>query len=437
MDSCWLQLVAIFLLILANGFFAATEYALISSRRSRILHLIQKGSKRARIVEQLHSNPDSFVAAIQVGMTLVGTLASVVGGATLVEHLTTELKSSSIDPVRHFAGSISIGIVVVSIAFATLVLGELVPKRLGMQHSEAISLAVAKPIRVFLRLAFVPVKILTLSSRAMLRLLRQDQLQRRSGITEDEIVQIMAEGRKSGDFSQTEHELVASIFEFSDRTVRSVMTPRTDISAINIEWPSEKAIQYITEEGFSRYPVYRDSIDNVIGLVYTKDIINILHHSKLIILRDVVRSPFFVPDSKGLSDLLRDFQRKQMHMAIVLDEFGGTAGLVTLEDIIEEIVGEIQDEHDTEERDYSMRPDGSAIVSSRMNISEFNKLMKTELPEDLADTVGGFIYTHIGRIPAVKQTIDYANVKFTVIAKTGHRIDKVRVVRTDSPSARS
>jgi len=431
MESCWLELAIIFVLILANGFFAASEYALISSRRSRIAGLVEKGSRRAKLLKQLKSNPDSFIAAIQVGITLVGTLASVVGGATIVDSLTVTVDEAFASISSQAAHTISIGIVVVSIAFLTLVLGELVPKRLGLQHAERIALSVSRFIYVFIRLAIIPVRVLTFCTQLVLRLLKQDKVPSHSAITEDEIVQIIADGQKSGDFSQTEKEMVASIFKFADRTVHHAMTPRTDISAINIGWSTDESLRFITEEGFSRYPVYKDSVDNVIGLVYTRDIINILQNADLIILHDLLRKPFFVPDSKKLSEMLKDFQRRQMHMAIVLDEFGGTAGIITLEDIIEEIVGEIQDEYDSEEIEYRILGDGSLIVSSRMDVSEFNKLLGTSLPEDLADTIGGFIYTYLGKIPRVNQTIEYEDVSFTVTEKTGHRIDRLKVVKKE------
>jgi putative hemolysin len=431
MELYWLELIVIFLLILANGFFAASEYALISARKSKIAHLVQKGSRNAKLVQQLQGNPDGFVAAIQVGITLVGTLASVVGGATLVEHLTGVFSESATPVLRDFAGSISIAIVVFSIAFLTLVVGELVPKRLGLQHAERISLSVARPMRLFLKLAFIPIRVLVFTSQLVLKIMRQDKASTKSVITEDEIVQIIAEGRKTGEFSKTEQELVASIFEFTDVTVHKAMTPRTDISAISVDWPTQKAVQFVTEESFSRYPVYKDSIDNVIGLIYVRDILNVIQHSDVTILRDILHEPFFVPDSKKIPELLRDFQRKQMHMAIVLDDFGGTAGLITLEDIIEEIVGEIQDEYDVEEMEYSRQTDGSVIISSRMTIDDFNDLVGSELPEDAADTMGGFIYDYLGEIPTLNQVIECEGLKFTVTKKTGHHIDRLRVVKSN------
>ena len=430
MDLYWLELVVILLLILVNGFFAASEYALISARKSKIAHLVQKGSRNAKLVQQLQGNPDGFVAAIQVGITLVGTLASVVGGATLVEHLTGVFSESATPVLRDFAGSASIAIVVFSIAFLTLVVGELVPKRLGLQHAERISLSVARPMGLFLKLAFVPIRVLVFTSGLVLKIMRQDKISTSGGITEEEIVQIIAEGRKTGEFSKTEQELVASVFEFTDVTVHKAMTPRTDVSAISVDWPTQKAVQFVTEESFSRYPVYKDSIDNVIGLIYVRDILNVIQHPDLTILKDIMHEPFFVPDSKKIPELLRDFQRKQMHMAIVLDDFGGTAGLITLEDIIEEIVGEIQDEYDVEEMEYSRQADGSVIISSRMTIDDFNDLMGTELPEDAADTMGGFIYDYLGEIPSLNQVIEYEGLTFTVTKKTGHHIDRLRAVRS-------
>jgi len=435
MDSYWLEVAVIVILILANGFFAASEYALISARKSRIAQLAQKGSRKAKLVRRLQSQPDSFVAAIQVGITLVGTLASVVGGATLVSKLNEYLSASSIPFLSKFAGSLAIGAVVVTIAFLTLVIGELVPKRLGLQHSTKISLAVVNTIRVFMWLAFVPIRILTFASRLVLRILGLHGRSPGGQITEDEIVQIISEGKSKGEFSQEEQDLVSNVFEFTETTVHKIMTPRTDISAVNSDWNTDKALEFITIEGFSRYPVFKDSIDNVVGMIYTRDIINVFQHKALIILHDIMRTPFFVPDSKNISELLKDFQRLQLHMAIVLDEFGGTAGVVTMEDILEEIVGEIWDEYDAEEQDYRKNPDGSIVISSRMDIDDFNEVMDTNLPEDLADTMGGFIYTYLGEIPAAQQVIHYEDLRFTVVEKTGHRIEKIKVTRVKHPDS--
>ncbi len=427
----WIELAAILALILANGFFAASEYALISTRKAQISRLIEKGNRRAGIVKRLKSNPDSFVAAIQVGITLVGTLASVVGGATIAERLTLSLSESSVPFLRNFAASISIAIVVVAIVFLTLVIGELVPKRLGMQYAERISLSVARPMALFMKIIFVPVQFLTFTSKLIVRLLKLDRVPERTSITEEEIVQIIADGRKSGEFSEEEHELIASVFEFTERTVRKAMTPRTDISAINIDWHTDMALRFLSEQGRSRYPVFKDTIDNVVGLLYTKDVVHMMCHSELIIVQDILRTPFFVPDSKSLTELLKDFQRKQMHMAIVLDEFGGTAGIITLEDIIEEIVGEIQDEYDTEEVEYRTLSDGSTEISARMSVDDFNKLMGSAIPEDIADSMGGFIFNYLDEIPILNRRIEFDDLIFTVTEKTGNRIDKIRVTRAE------
>ncbi len=431
MDKFWIEFAAILALILGNGFFAASEYALISTRKAQISQLIDKGDKRAKIVKQLKLRPNNFVAAIQVGITLVGTLASVVGGATVAERLTLLLSESPIPSIRNFATTISIAIVVAAISFLTLVLGELVPKRLGMQYAEKISLFVARPLSLFMKIAFVPVQLLTFSSRLVVKALRLEKPPERSSITEEEIVQIISDGQQAGEFSEEEHELIASVFEFTELTVRQAMTPRTDISAINIDWNTDMALRYISEQGRSRYPVFKNTIDNVVGLVYTKDIIHMMCHSELIIIHDILREPFFVPDSKSLTELLRDFQRKQMHMAIVLDEFGGTAGIITLEDIIEEIVGEIQDEYDSEEFEYKTLADGSTVISARMSVDDFNELMGSSIPKDIAGTMGGFIFNYLDEIPKLNRKIKYENLVFTVTEKTGNRIDKITVTKSD------
>jgi len=237
------------------------------------------------------------------------------------------------------------------------------------------------------------------------------------------------EGKAKGIFDQTEEELIRSALEFTDITVRNAMTPRTEIIALDKNAGQQKVIRAMTELGFSRIPVYQENLDHVVGIIYAKDIINLLQNRDLIILEDILRNPYFVPDSMKISELLKNFQKKRLHMAIVLDEFGGTAGLITLEDIIEEIVGEIRDEYDREEEEeIYLLSDNLAIVNAGLFIGEFNQKFKTDLAEEY-NTVGGYITGTLGRIPLLDEEIKLGDLTFVIFDKVGPRLKKIKVIR--------
>jgi putative hemolysin len=251
-------------------------------------------------------------------------------------------------------------------------------------------------------------------------------------VSDEELKFIVREGKTKGVFDQTEEELIRSALEFTDTTVRNAMTPRTEIVALDINAGHEQAIRAMTEEGFSRIPVYQGSLDNVVGIIYAKDIINLLHDRELIILQDILRKPYFVPDSMKIWELLKVFQKKHVHLAIVLDEFGGTAGLITLEDILEELVGEIRDEYDREEEEIYLLSENMVIVNAGLFIGEFNQKFKTDLPEEF-NTVGGYLTGTLGRIPSVDETVKIGNLTFVVFDKAGPRLKKIKVVRETQP----
>ena len=429
MEKYHLEIIFILILILANGFFASSEIALISARKTRIKQLAEKGNKKARLVEELQSHPDKFLATIQIGITLMATLASVVGGAKIVDVLKPLVQKIPIEWVQNGSEPIAIGLVVVAIAYLSLVIGELVPKYLALTYPEKIAFGVATPIRILSRLSFVIVKILSFSSKVITSIFLRRIPQESSFIGEEEVKYIISEGGKAGIFDETEQELIHSAFEFTDTYVHNIMTPRTEIVALDINSSQEKVVRTITESGFSRIPVYKDNLDNIVGIIYAKDILNLWQHQNLIILEDIIRKPYFVPDSKKISELLKEFQKLKIHVALVLDEFGGTAGLVTLEDIIEEIFGEIEDEYDIERPKIEILSDGSALVSPNLAIGDFNYQMKTNLPEDKADTLGGYIQTSLGRIPATDEEIELDGLTFVIFEKSGHRLKRLKVIQ--------
>jgi putative hemolysin len=428
MGSAWIQILVILLLIIANGFFSSSEIALISARRSRIKQLSEEGHKKAQLVNKLQNKPDVFLATVQVGITLVGTLASVVGGAKVVDHLKLWLEEIPLQTIQNSSESIAIAVVVIVITYLLLVLGELVPKYLALAYPEKIAFRTVGPVQVLSSVASVFVKLLSSSSRSLVSVFVK-RLPKESGfITDEELKFIVREGKTKGVFDQTEEQLIRRALEFTDTTVRNAMTPRTEIVALDREAGQQQAIRAMTEQGFSRIPVYEDSLDHVVGIIYAKDIINLLQNRELIILEDILRKPYFVPDSMKLWELLKHFQRKRLHMAIVLDEFGGTAGLITLEDIIEEIVGEIRDEYDREEEEIYLLSDHLAIVNAGLFIGEFNQKFKTDLDEKY-NTVGGYLTGTLGRIPVLDEEIKLGGLTFVVFDKVGPRLKKIKVIR--------
>ena len=247
-------------------------------------------------------------------------------------------------------------------------------------------------------------------------------------VSEEEVIQVLEEGERSGAIDKAEHELIKSILEFTDTTVKEVMVPRTDVFAVDLTTHRDKLLQSLIDQGFTRVPVYRDSIDNIVGIIYTKDLIGMLEHRDLIILQDIIRPAYLVPESKKISVLLKELQKNRQHMAIVIDEFGGTEGIITIEDIVEEIVGEIRDEYDDDQNDIETSSDGSAIVNGGMSIHEFNDRFKTDIPEDPQyDTISGFLHQLTERIPELHEEIKYENITFTVAKKNERRIRQVKI----------
>jgi CBS domain containing-hemolysin-like protein len=253
-------------------------------------------------------------------------------------------------------------------------------------------------------------------------------------LSEDELKQVLEASTISGTIDKTEHELIKSILEFTDTTVKEIMVPRPDVVALNIEMPREVLVRKVIDEGYSRLPVYRETIDNIIGIIYSKDLLSLLEHRDLILLQDIIRPAFFVPESKKISQLLREFQQKKAHLAIVTDEYGGMEGIITIEDIMEEIVGEIHDEYDEVSKAAEPARDGSVVVDARISISDFNAQYAAEVPEAPEyETLAGFIQKILGRLPDIGETIPHNELQFTILSKTARRIKQVSVLRTPKP----
>ena len=431
MENFWLEAILIIALILANGFFAASEIAVIAMRRSRIEAMVARGVKCAPVIGRLKNDPDRFLATVQIGVTLVGTLASAIGGATAIAYLEPQFAASPFPLVARWSEALALLIVVLPISYLSLVLGELVPKSLALKYSEQIACFVARPIDLLARATAVFVKTLTASSNAVLRIFGVHESEGASFISAEEVKSLIREGAAKGIFNETEKELIHSVFEFADTPVKAVMIPRTEIHAVEVHASFEDVARSFVESGFSRIPVYEGELDKIIGILYNKDVFKALVEKTDFRIRDHLHPAFFVPSTLPISELLKQMQRRRLAMALVVNEFGEVEGLATLEDLVEEIVGEIRDEYDREERGPVERfPDGSMVIQG----SAMLKDLKTDfgLPfEESPDyhTLAGFMLAKLKRIPRAGEWVEDNGYKLTIVDMEGRRIVKIKVER--------
>ncbi|HYE08574.1 MAG TPA: hemolysin family protein, partial [Patescibacteria group bacterium] len=380
----WTQMLVILLLIGLNAFFAASEMAIVSVRQSRIKPLVDEGNKAAIIVSKFLDEPSKLLATIQIGITFAGFLASAIGAQRLSSSLTIFLAGLNVPVISGSASWIATFIVTSIIALFTLVLGELVPKRIALSQSDKIALSVAGYINFFSKVTSPAVKFLTVSTNFIVKLLGGKVTATGEQITEEEIRLMINVGEEKGIFQETETEMINSIFEFDDTVAKEVMTPRTDIIAISAETTLEEILDTIVEENFSRIPVYEESIDNIIGVLYVKDLFSMIKRKMEweVSLKNIIRPIYFVPEYKKIDELFKEMQKSKNHIAVVIDEYGGTAGLITIEDLLEEIVGNIFDEYDDVVLDYEKIDDNTYIVSGMLDIDDVNDILDTNIPDE-------------------------------------------------------
>lgn len=428
MTGFWFEIILILFLIIANGFFAGAEIAIISSRKSRIKHLMERGDKKAEIVHNLQNEPDNFLATVQIGITIVGMLAGALSGAAAIEALKPVLQNIPVGFIQKGSTPIAIGIVVLITSYLTLILGELVPKSLAIRFSEPIALFVGRPIQLLSKLTFIPVKLLTKSSSLFLKPFGKMPPAEGAFVTEEEIKILLSEGREKGIFEKSEQELIHSVFEFVTTTVKEIMVPRPRIKAIPIDTPIEKAIEIVIECGFSRFPVYEGSLDDLRGILYEKDLLEIRVNQQEVKLKDLIRPVYFVPETKKIDTLLKELQRRRMHMAIVINEYGGVEGIVTMEDIIEEIVGEIEDEYDFDDKPVKILKDGSLVIDASLPIRDLVDLHHISLEEsEEYETLAGLVLSLLQKMPRGGEIVKYGDYKLTIVDIEGKRISKVKL----------
>lgn len=436
MESIVVELVVIFILILVNGFFSGSELAIISARKSTIARLVAEGNTRAMVVEKLQNDPHRFLATVQVGVTVVGSLASAVGGATAVEYFKPLLDSVPYAMVREAAEPISIGIVVVLVSYFSLILGELAPKTIGLQFADRMSLLVAKPINALATIGGIAVKFLTLSNRAVLAVFGVKPSGGQEFITREEVLHTVAEGGEAGALTKHEHKMIENMLDFSHTQVSEVMVPRTRMIALDINSPRDVLMQVVRAHMYTRYPVYRNDLENIIGFIHSKDLfLHPLFDSPEFDLGEIVRPPLYVPESKRASALLLEMQSKRMHMVFVVDEYGGISGLVTTEDLLEELVGEIEDEHDEGELRRAERlPDGSFLVDGLISLNDLEEVLDIKFEEGLPyDTLAGLILNDLRRFPKKGDQITWNGFVLVCEEVTPTSVVRVRIVVSETP----
>jgi len=425
MAELWLQLGAILLLLIAGGIISAWRYALLTVRKSQMEDALRAGHPRAPAALRMIEQPQEIDLNVQIVQTLLTIAAAAIGAAFLCDNISAALNSEKNPVSCRLYPWLALVIIIAVISFLRVWIGEVIPRKLAENNPLKLALAGVRPLSLLNGLCTILKTPLNFASEPLLWLLRARPAPTSASAAEERIIDLVEKGTKSGQFDQTEHDLIKSVFDFADTTVSQCMTPRIEISAIDINWPTNKALQFIREEGYSRFPVYENDLDHIIGILFTRDVINLLYDRQLIIIQDLIRPPYFVPDSLQISELLKDMQARQAHIAVVLDEFGGTAGIITIEDVLEELVGEIQDEFDEEEESLRLAADGTAEVDAAMYVDDFNKQFKATLPEERGDTVGGLIFTSLGELPEVNQKITVADIEFTILSLDGNRIARV------------
>jgi len=427
------ELLLLLSLILFNAFFAASEIALISLNDNKIKMMAEEGNYKAKLLAKLLSEPGRFLATIQVGVTLAGFLASAFAAKNFADPLINLLKSAGAPVPEPWLEGIAVTLITMVLSYFSLVLGELVPKRLAMQNAERISMSVARPLNTLSVMAYPFVRLLTATTNFFIRLFGFDPNAEAAKVTEEEIRLLVDVGEEKGVIDQIEKEMINNIFEFDNKLVSEIMTHRIDITGIPLSSGLSDLLTFIGGKKYTRFPVYKDVIDNIVGILHIKDMMRFLgkNDSHPFALKDIMRRPYYVPISKKTDQLFKELQKSKIHMAVVIDEYGGTAGIVTMEDLIEEIMGNIFDEYDDEEPDIEELDKNTFVVNGALSLDAVKDFFNAELPVDDYDTLSGFIIGQLGRIPDEKDTpeVEYSGMIFKVEKVEEKRILKVKVCK--------
>ncbi len=428
MPSIVLESLVILLLILANGVFSGAEIAVVSSRKIRLQHLADKGNRQAQMALRLVNAPNDFLSTVQIGITLIGVLSGAVAGATIAQRLQPLLQR--LPPLRSWSEGLSVAIVVTIITYLSLVIGELVPKRIALNAPEQIACSVARPMQWLSRLAAPLVHLLGMSTDALLRLLGV-RASTEPGLTEEEIRALVRQGAEAGVLEPSEHQMLQRVFRLGDRSIRAIMTPRTEISWLDSESPLQASIGTVIQSNHSRFPVGRGSLDDCLGIVRGSSLLAAQLSGSAVRLEDLIQPPLVVTEGDRALNVIEQFRTTGIHIALVTDEYGGIEGLLTLNDLMEAIVGDLPSAEELEEPLIIRREDGSWLLDGSLDIGDFKELVRRgPLPQEaegIFHTLGGFVMHHLGRIPRTGEQFQWEGLRLEVVDMDGKRVDKVLV----------
>jgi putative hemolysin len=425
-----LEILVIFLLMIANGLFSMSEMAIVSARRARLQELVEQGDVKARVALELANSPNRFLSTVQVGITLIGILTGAFGGATLANSLSPYI--ALIPAFRASSDAIAFGLVVLLITYLSLIIGELVPKRLALNSPERIASAVAIPMRGIARLTSPIVHLLSLSTEAVLKLLRADAASDEPLVTEEEIKVLVRQGTEAGMFEAAEQDMVERVFRLGDQQVSGIMTPRPDITWLDLNDSAEVNRRKMVESRHSRFPVCQETLDNVLGVVHVTDVLTRSLSGEPIDLATLLRQPLFLPEGTHALKVLERFKQSGTHIAMIVDEYGVIQGMVTLNDVMEVIIGDVPFADNPPEEMIIQRDDGSWLLDGMLSVEEIKELLDLdELPGEERgnyQTLGGFVITQLGQIPKSSDHFEWEGFRFEVMDMDGNRVDKVLVV---------
>ncbi len=416
--TAWIELIIIAVSLVLAALAASAETSLTSISRVRLRTLVEQKVPQAIVVERLHRDPNAYLSTILIFNTVAIIMAS--SAATLLA-------------IRLYQDRVPEWLVSLVLSLAVLVLCEITPKTISLQRAERVALRMARLVSGATWVMRPVVFVLTAITRLILRMLGGKTQVRGPFVTEEELKMLVSVGEEEGVLEEEEREMIHGIFEMGDMRVREVMVPRTDLVAIEVKEPVEKAVELVTKHGHTRIPVYEGNLDHIVGVLYAKDLLRAVVRGEQKALREIARKPYFTPESNKVQDVLRDLRKNRVHMAIVVDEYGGTAGAVTIEDILEEIVGPIQDEYDIgEEDEIQFISPNEVVLDGRVSVDDVNELLKLEIAADDYDTIGGYVLNQLGAAPKVGATLKLGNAELRVEAVQGTRIKKVRI-KSETP----
>ena len=427
------QLIVLTILILINAYFAASEIAFISLNDAKIEKQAKEGNKKAKQIEKMLKTPSKFLATIQIGITLAGFLSSAFASETFADKIAPYLYNMIPAISLGVWKSISIIFITIILSFFTLVFGELVPKRLAMKHYEKISFATIGVIRTISIVTAPFVKLLTSVTNGISKIFGVGENEEET-VTEEEIKMMVDQGKESGTIKEDEKELINNVFEFNDITVSEIMRHRKDIFAVDINISTDELLEELSKEEYrySRIPVYDETIDEIKGVLYVKDVLKNIN-KKTFKVKNVIKDAYFISQNRLINEVFKELQKNKKQLAIILDEYGGTAGIVTMEDILEELVGDIYDEYDKEESEYEKIDENTYILSGSMPIFDVNKLLEADIPEGEFDTISGFLQDRLGRIPEDKEkpVIETEKVTYKIEKSEDKRIIKIKACKNN------